>query len=123
MFLTKRVMNAICMVLLMWPLWPWSAIVANGASNCLFFTETGGGQGGFAVCDDTQANFRTAFEGWGLDKIGYPVSRRYMRDGLVTQAFQKGIMQWHSETGSVALVNIFDELHHGGFIRITTTPP
>ena len=119
MFLTKRVMSAICVVFLMWlASSPWSAIVANGASNCLFFTETGGGEGGFAVCDDSSANFRTAFEGWGLDKIGYPVSQRYMRDGFVTQAFQKGIMQWRSETGRVALVNVFDELHHGGFDEV-----
>lgn len=31
-------------------------------TGCLFFTETGNGQGGFSVCDDANANFRSAFE-------------------------------------------------------------
>jgi hypothetical protein len=85
------------------------------AENCLFFTETSNGQGSFSLCDDAQARFRAAFQQWGLQRIGYPISRRYMRDGFVTQAFQKSIMQWRPETNSVALVNIFDDLHNAGF--------
>jgi hypothetical protein len=84
-------------------------------SACLFYTETGGGQGGYSVCDDASANFRTAFQQWGLQKIGYPVSQRYERDGFITQAFQKAIMQWRPDSQSVALVNIFDDLHRAGF--------
>jgi glucose/arabinose dehydrogenase len=84
-------------------------------AGCLFFTETGGGQGGFSVCNDGQANFRAAFEAWGLQKVGYPISRRYMHDGFVTQAFQKAIMQWRPESSRVALVNIFDDLHNAGY--------
>ncbi|HYN89437.1 MAG TPA: PQQ-dependent sugar dehydrogenase [Ardenticatenaceae bacterium] len=84
-------------------------------AGCLFFTETGGGHGGYSVCDDGQARFRGAFERWGPQRIGYPISRRHQRDGFVTQAFQKAIMQWRPETGSVALVNIFDDLHNAGF--------
>lgn len=82
--------------------------------NCLFFTETGGGQGGFSVCDDANASFRTAFENWGLVGIGYPISQRYQAGGFLMQAFQKGIMQWRPESQSVALINIFDELHAAG---------
>jgi lysophospholipase L1-like esterase len=82
---------------------------------CRFFTETGAGQGGFSVCDDGAARFRAAFERWGLQQIGYPISRRYERDGFVTQAFQKAIMQWRPDTNSVALVNVFDDLNHAGF--------
>ena len=37
-------------------------------SNCLFYTETVQGEGGYSVCDDAQANFRSAFETWGLQK-------------------------------------------------------
>ncbi|MGB0385297.1 MAG: WD40 repeat domain-containing protein, partial [Ardenticatenaceae bacterium] len=57
----------------------------------------------------------TPFENWGLQKIGYPISQRYVHDGFVTQAFQKAIMQWRAESGTVALVNIFDDLHKAGF--------
>lgn len=92
-----------------------SAPAAAQQENCLFFTETGGGQGGFSVCDDAQARFRSAFENWGLLSVGYPISQRYTHDGFVTQAFQKAIMQWRADTNSVALVNIFDDLHNGGF--------
>ncbi len=93
----------------------WSAGPAQ-AEGCLFFTETAGGQGGFSVCDDGQANFRAAFDAWGLQKIGYPISQRYVRDGFVTQAFQKAIMQWRPDGNYVALVNIFDDLHNDGFM-------
>jgi len=92
----------------------WSASPAQ-AEGCLFFTETGQGQGGYSVCDDAQANFRSAFEDWGLQKVGYPISQRYMRAGFVTQAFQKAIMQWRPDGDYVALVNIFDDLHKDGF--------
>ena len=91
-----------------------SAAPMTEADNCLFFTETASDQGRFSVCDDAQANFRAAFEQWGLQKIGYPISRRYMRDGFVTQAFQKAIMQWRPDDNRVALVNIFDDLHNDG---------
>lgn len=85
------------------------------ARDCLFFDQTGGGKGGYSVCDNEQARFRTAFETWGLQKIGYPISRRYWRDGFMTQAFQKAMMQWRPESGSVVLVNIFDDLHNQGY--------
>jgi hypothetical protein len=81
------------------------------APACEFFTETGG----FNVCDDGQARFLSFFRASGLQRIGYPISRRYERDGFVTQAFQKAIMQWRPDNQSVALVNIFDDLHNAGF--------
>ncbi|MGB0388328.1 MAG: hypothetical protein ACPGWR_26210 [Ardenticatenaceae bacterium] len=84
------------------------------APSCLFFTETAS-QGGFSVCDDGEARFRSAFEGWGLQNIGYPISRRYVYDGFVTQVFQKAIMQWRPDGDYVALINIFDDLHNAGF--------
>lgn len=78
--------------------------------RCRFFTETGG----FSVCDDMEADFLAAFERWGLEKIGYPISRRYVRDGFITQAFQKSIMQWRADNQMVTLVNVFDDLHELG---------
>src|SRR5688500_11342215 len=110
----RRVVGLVLLVMVaMLPAWSGGRVAAQG--NCLFFTETGSGQGGFSVCDDGSARFRSAFEQWGLQRIGYPVSRRYVRDGFVTQAFQKGIMQWRPESSSVALVNVFDDLHNDGF--------
>ena len=104
------------------PLSSASVLVASQADGeegaCLFFTETGEGKGGFSVCDDGEARFRSAFEGWGLENIGYPISRRYEEDGFVMQAFQKGIMQWRSQAATVMLVNVFDELHSAGFDEV-----
>jgi sortase (surface protein transpeptidase) len=84
------------------------------SASCLWFTQTANNQGGYAVCDDGAARFRTAYERFGLQQIGYPISQRYTHDGFITQAFQKGIMQWRADTGTVALVNIFDDLHNRG---------
>lgn len=120
----------LAILLLTMPQWatigPATAATTGQESNCLFFTETVQGEGGFSVCDDQEANFRTPFERWGLQKIGYPISRRYNRDGFVTQAFQKAIMQWRPDGNYVALVNIFDDLHNGGFddvlVRDIQTP-
>ena len=87
----------------------------NKQPLCYFFTETGSGQGGFPVTDEGGVMFASAFQQWGLIKIGYPISHRYERDGFVTQAFQKAIMQWRPDSNSVALVNIFDDLHNAGY--------
>jgi len=125
MFNLKRIILALFALLLL-GFAPWAtAQVAPTAQaapvqqdqdgSCLFFTETAGGQGGYSVCDDAEANFRTPFEQWGLQKVGYPISRRYVRDGFVTQAFQKAIMQWRPDGNYIALVNIFDDLHNDGF--------
>ncbi|MGB0389723.1 MAG: hypothetical protein ACPGWR_33300, partial [Ardenticatenaceae bacterium] len=76
------------------------------AEGCLDFIEAGN----YSVCDDGQANFRTAFLQYDLQNVGYPISRRFMRDGFVTQAFQKGVFQWRADGNFVAFVNVFDEL-------------
>ena len=110
-------LGAVPAILMLLAVWSMGAASVQ-AEGCLFFTETGGGQGGYSVCDDGEANFRTAFETWGLQKIGYPISRRYERAGFVTQAFQKAIMQWRPDGGYVALVNIFDDLHNDGFDQV-----
>jgi hypothetical protein len=118
MFKTKHtILILVITILVTLPYWGSRAIAAptSQQSGCLLFSETIEGAGHYSVCDDANANFRTAFERWGLQKIGYPISRRYMRDGFVTQAFQKAIMQWRAETNSVALVNIFDDLHNMAF--------
>lgn len=94
---------------------------------CLFFTETGAGQGGFSICDDAHADFRSAFDLWGVKQAGYPISRRYLHDGLIRQAFQKVIMEWNPQERRVTLVNIFDELQQAGFddllLDVYSVPP
>ncbi|MBA3531371.1 MAG: hypothetical protein H0T73_05555 [Ardenticatenales bacterium] len=83
--------------------------VAAGAT-CQFYAQAGG----FSVCDDTNANFLAAFRRYGLQNVGYPISQRFSRDGFITQAFQKAVFQWRPDSRTVALVNVFDELHRGG---------
>lgn len=105
---------------------PTFAAPQQQSNTCQFFTETGGGQGGFSVCDDAEARFLSTFNTYGLQRIGYPISTRYERDGFVTQAFQKAILQWRAESNSVAFVNTFDDLHNDGFdaqlLRVRQTP-
>jgi hypothetical protein len=88
-------------------------VAAN--ASCRAFTETAGANGQFRVCDDSQANFLTALNRYGVQNIGYPISQRYQKDGFITQAFQKAILQWRPDSQSVAFVNIFDELHGAGY--------
>jgi hypothetical protein len=82
---------------------------AQAQTNCRYFAETQ-----FNVCDDAQAQFLTAFNRYGLANLGYPISRRYERDGFVTQAFQKAILQWRPDTRNVAFVNVFDDMSRVG---------
>jgi hypothetical protein len=79
-------------------------------STCRIYTQTGG----FFVCDDANARFLTAFNLYGLQNVGYPVSTRFRWNGLVTQAFQKAILQWRPDGNYVAFINVFDELSGRG---------
>lgn len=84
--------------------------------NGRFFTQTGKGQGGFSVIDDNNARFWTAWQRLGgAETVGYPISQRFMRDGFVTQAFQKLVLQWRPESNTAVPVNVFDELSKSGF--------
>ena len=83
-------------------------LLATNAS-CQAFSQTG-----FSACDDSNAGFLSAVQYYGLQNVGYPISERYSRDGFVTQAFQKAILQWRPNTNTVAFVNVFDELHNAG---------
>ena len=49
-----------------------------------------------------------------MENVGYPTSSRYVWRGLVTQTFQKAILQWRPVKG-VFLVNVFDLLHDARF--------
>ena len=59
-----------------------------------FYTQTGGDTpdplDGYAVVDDPQALFWTAFvELGGVQAVGYPVTQRFVWDGFVTQVSRK----------------------------------
>ncbi len=98
----------------------------TAGATCQFFTETGGGNGGYSVCDDSNARFLSTFRRYGLQNVGYPISQRFMRDGFITQAFQKAVFQWRPDSNDVAFVNVFDELSGRGFdqrlLEVRQTP-
>jgi hypothetical protein len=80
-----------------------------------FFTQTTNGQGGYSVLDDNQARFWTEYQRLGgAQTVGYPISRRFVYDGFVTQAFQKLVLQWRPEVGIAYPMNVFDELSEAG---------
>lgn len=71
-------------------------------------------QTGYQVCDDGNARFLATYQRFGAQNVGYPISTRYVRDGFITQAFQKAIFQWRPESNSVAFVNVFDDMSRAG---------
>jgi hypothetical protein len=96
-----------------------------------FFTQANGAgdpQTGYAVVDDAAAPFWTAFRRLGsVDTLGYPVSRRFVWDGFLVQAFRKVMFQWRPEIGKVYFVNVFDQLSQAGqdawLDSVRQTPP
>lgn len=92
-------------------------------SNGHFYTQTSGQTGaaadgsyaGFSVVDDSSAHFWTEFQRLGgVQGVGYPVSQRFVWDGFVSQAFQKGVFQWRPEVGQAYFVNVFDQMSNAG---------
>jgi hypothetical protein len=73
---------------------------------------------GYTVVDDADASFWTEFRRFGgVEVLGYPVSRRYhypTDSGFLSQAFQRGILQWHPETGRATMANVFEQFTEQG---------
>jgi hypothetical protein len=73
---------------------------------------------GYTVVDDQDASFWTEFRRFGgVDVLGYPVSRRYRYPsdtGYLSQAFQRGILQWHPEEGRAEMANVFEQFTEQG---------
>ncbi|HEY0581135.1 MAG TPA: hypothetical protein VGE94_03075, partial [Chloroflexota bacterium] len=73
---------------------------------------------GYTVVDDAEASFWTEFRRFGgVEVLGYPVSRRYRyptETGYLSQAFQRGILQWHPETGRAQMANVFEQFTEQG---------
>ncbi len=85
-----------------------------------FFTQANGrppgvNAAGFAVTDEGGVRLWSEFQrlgGWPA--MGYPISGRFVLDGFVTQAFQKGVLQWRPEANQAYLLNTFDLMHDRG---------
>ncbi len=84
--------------------------------NGHFYTQTGGGAGkGYGVVDDSAAAFWSEFQRLGgVEALGFPVSRRFMWNGFVSQAMQRVVFQWRPDTKQVAFVNVFDLMTESG---------
>lgn len=89
-------------------------------SNGHFYTQANGqplgaSPKGFPIVDDAEAPLWREFQRLGgVAGLGYPTSRRFKWDGFVSQAMQKGVLQWQPGGGRVYLVNVFDEMSKKG---------
>ena len=88
--------------------------------NGHFFTQTNGlplgvSATGFSITNADGIPFWDAFQKFGGQYVvGYPVTRRFVYDGFVTQAMQKMVFQWRPDTKEVWFLNTFDALHDKG---------
>ena len=81
-----------------------------------FYTQAGSGMGGFAIVDDADAAFWTAFQDFGgVDALGHPASRRFELGAFLYQATQASLLQRDPASGEVRLANVFDMLSAAGF--------
>jgi hypothetical protein len=85
-----------------------------------FFTQANGSplgksSTGFLLADDGGIGLWKGYEQLGgVGLLGYPISGRFLQAGFVAQATQRGILQWQPASSSVALANVFDQLHDAG---------
>ncbi len=71
--------------------------------------------GGFILSDEGGVPFWTVFNRLGgVETLGYPISRRFALNGLISQATQRAILQWDGRNQRVNLVNILDQLNEAG---------
>ncbi len=89
--------------------------VANGHFYSQANGKAGEGGTGFAISDNGNVPFWSEYRRMGGPEVlGYPVSRRFMWDGFVSQAMQKVVLQWRPDQDAVMFVNVFDKLHDAG---------
>ncbi len=70
---------------------------------------------GYTITDELGLPFWTSFERLGgVERLGYPISHRFLWHGLPSQATQKAVLQWTPETGRVELVSVLDFLADSG---------
>lgn len=70
---------------------------------------------GFSITNEGGVPFWSAFEEFGgVDLLGYPISRRFLWSGTVSQITQKAVLQWSAQSEAVTLANTLDYLSHVG---------
>lgn len=85
-----------------------------------FFSQTNGTTlgakgGGYVISNANGIPFWDFFQKQGgVDRLGYPVSQRFVWDGYVCQVTQRAILQWEPSSGTVQLANVFDYLSQTG---------
>jgi hypothetical protein len=70
--------------------------------NGYFFTEAAPGQhgNGYRVANEAGIPFWDAFRALGgVEKLGYPLTRRFIWNGTVVQGFQNGVLRWLPNEG------------------------
>lgn len=101
--------------------------IANGH----FYTQANGRAGaggtGFAITDNDNIPFWSEYRRLGgPEALGYPISRRFIWDGFVSQAMQKVVFQWRPDQNAVLFVNVFDKMSDVGkdpWLRTVKTVP
>ncbi len=99
-----------------------------GIDNGHFYTQTGGGKGGFSITDDGGIPLWSEFRRLGgIDVLGYPISGRFVLGGRVVQLTQKVGLVWYPELSQARFLNIFNMLHDAGkdgwLTMMKTIPP
>ncbi|MHB9090766.1 MAG: hypothetical protein ACYC7H_05045, partial [Chloroflexota bacterium] len=85
-----------------------------------YFTQTNGqaegmSMTGFSVTNKDGVPFWTEFQRLGgVNRVGYPMSRRFEWDGFTTQVFQKAVFQWRPDVKQVYFINVFDQMNLAG---------
>lgn len=86
--------------------------------NGYYYTQAGGSTNadqGYTITDEAGIPLWSEFQRLGgVDVLGYPISRRFTRDGFTEQATQKAVLQWRPELGRVVFTNVLDDLTAAG---------
>lgn len=94
-------------------------------SNGHFYTQAAGPSAppdvGYAITDEGVDDRGQTIRFWsefqrlgGVDKLGYPASRRFKWAGFTCQVVQRGVLQWRSDVNAVYLLNVMDLITEAG---------
>jgi hypothetical protein len=89
--------------------------VNTSSGKSAFYTQAGGGNGGFSISDDGGVSFYDSFQSLGgVNALGYPATQRFQKNGFTYQATQGAVLQWRPELGRAILANAFDWFTESG---------
>ncbi len=79
--------------------------------------EGEGGIAGYSITNDADAPLWTLFQtAGGTDRLGYPISRRFLHNGLISQATQRFVLQYDGY--GLRYLNVFEELSAMGLDEV-----